>query len=186
MDVKTLRQLKPDHWKDKTDLFAPGKVTRWQLDFTHEGMFRTGTRIFAGQNPSRDATIDFVLAQKADKISLKLFDVQGNQVRELDLGKEKDAGFHRVAWNLLGGGGGKGGKFAGKGAGKGKGDKGAGKMPAGGPEAIVSPQTYRIVLEVDGTPYARTITVEPDPRSGRLGVAADEAEELRKMMKERP
>jgi hypothetical protein len=102
LDVTRLRQLRPDHWKSQPDLFAPTSVTRWQLDFTREGMFRTGTRLFVGQNPSRNAMIDFVLAQKADKLSLKIVDIDRNVVRELDVSKEDDSGMHRVTWDLVG------------------------------------------------------------------------------------
>ncbi len=51
LDVTTLRQLKQD--TGSTELFAPATFTRWQLDSTREGMFRTGTRHFVGQNPPR-------------------------------------------------------------------------------------------------------------------------------------
>ncbi len=180
LDVTTLRQLKPAHFSPlppgegpgvRGDLFAPASVTRWQLDFTREGMFRTGTRHFVGQNPSRNATFDFTLGKKADKLSLRIFDLHGNQLRDLDVGKEKEPGLHRLGWDLVTGSEPKDAK---------------GKMPSTPYGQPVKPGTYRVVLNVDGAEYVRTVTVEADPRSGRPGGAADEAEELRKLMKERP
>ncbi len=134
LDVTTLRQLKPDLAKDKTHLFSPGKVVRWRIDTTREGMFRTGTRVFTGQNPARTASIDFTLAKPAEEISLKVIDVQGKTVRELDVSKSKEPGFHRIDWNMstaAGGGKGKGFFGGGGGGGKGFGGKGTGGKGAG-------------------------------------------------------
>jgi hypothetical protein len=41
-------------------------------------------------------------------------------------------------------------------------------------------------LTVDGVEQARLLTVESDPRLGRPGSGVNEAEELRRLMKERP
>jgi hypothetical protein len=181
LDVATLRQLKPTHFTDKADLFAPSPVTRWQLDFTHEGMFKTGTRQFVGQNPSRQATFDYVLPKKAEQISLKVFDPLGAMVRDLDVSNDKMAGVHRVPWDLITGAaaakGGKGG-FGGKG--------GGGKGGFGGPGLTAKPGVYRVVLNADGVEHARLITVEPDPRTKVPGSTTNEAEELRKLLKEQP
>jgi photosystem II stability/assembly factor-like uncharacterized protein len=170
LDVTTLRQLKPEHWKATTELFAPATVTRWQLDFTHEGMFRTGTRHFVGQNPSRQATFDYLLAKPADKLSLKVLDIHGNLVRDLDLSKEKETGTHRVGWDLV--------------AGPGSGDKNRPTFTP--PERPVKPGVYRVVLNADGDERSRLLSVEPDPRSGTPGSTVNELEELRKLLKEQP
>jgi len=169
LDVTTLRQLKADHAKGRSELFAPGAVTRWRYDTTREGMFRTGTRQFVGQNPTRAATIDYLLAKPAEKLSLKVLDLHGNVVRDLDVGKEKEAGTHRVAWDLV--------------AGPGGGEKN--KPPFTPPEQPVRPGVYRVVLAADGEEMARTLTVEPDPRTRPAGGAANEADAARKGMNER-
>ncbi len=170
LDVTTLRQLKAEHWKLKADLFAPAVVTRWQLDFTHEGMFRTGTRWFIGQNPPRGATFDFTLSKKADELSLKILDPYGHLVRDLDVAKERDAGVHRIIWDLNAGP-------------APKDDKTKPFTPYGQP---VKPGVYRVLLTADGVEHARLLTVEADPRTRTPGSAVNEAEELRKLMKERP
>ncbi len=74
LDVTTLRQIKTE--PVKTALFTPAPFTRWQLDFTHEGMFKTGTRQFVGENTSRQAIFDYYLAQKPTSIALKVLDPQ--------------------------------------------------------------------------------------------------------------
>ncbi|MBI2808309.1 MAG: PDZ domain-containing protein [Planctomycetes bacterium] len=176
LDVTTLRQLTPRHFSPlppgeaPARLFTPANVTRWQLDFTREGMFRTGTRRFVGQNPTRDAVLDFLLPAKADKISLRILDLFGNPVRVFDLAKEKDVGIHRVTWNLVAGS-------------EPKGAKTKPFTPYGQP---VKPGVYRVVLGVDGTESESTLTIEADPRTRKAGSAVNEAEELRKLMKERP
>src|SRR5205807_2426516 len=138
-----------------------------QLDFTREGMFRTGTRHFVGQNPPRNASFDFTLAKKADKLSLKIFDLHGNLVRDLDVAKEKEPGIHRIAWDLIAGG-------------APKEDKKPPFTPYGQP---VKPGNYRVMLNADGVEHARILTVEADPRSGKAGSTVNEVEELRKLMK---
>jgi hypothetical protein len=170
LDVTTLRQLKPAHWKGQSDLFAPATATRWQLDFTHEGMFRTGTRLFVGQNPPRGASFDFLLAKKADKLSLKVLDPAGNLIRAFDLAKEKEPGFHRIGWDLV----------------RGKATKEEKGTPFTPYEQPVKPGTYRVVLDADGVEHARFLTVEADPRTRSPGSAVNEAEELRKLLKEQP
>lgn len=169
LDVATLRQLKPDHWKAKLDLFAPGTATRWQYDFTREGMFRTGTRHFVGQNPPRGAAFDYVLAKPAEKLSLKVLDVHGNVVREFDLAKEKDAGAHRIAWDL----------------GAGPGGEAKNRPRFTPPEQPARPGVYRVVLSADGEERERTLTIEADPRLRVPGSGVNELEELRKWLKER-
>jgi hypothetical protein len=92
-------------------------------------------------------------------------------VRDLDVSKAKDPGMHRIAWNLVAG-------PAPKDA-KGK----TSFTPYGQP---VKPGIYRVVLSADGVDHARPLTVEADPRIGTPGSTVDPAEELRKLLKERP
>jgi photosystem II stability/assembly factor-like uncharacterized protein len=174
LDVTTLRQLKADQAKEPATLFAPADVTLWQLDFTHDGMFRTGTRHFVGQNPPRQAAFDYFLPRNAAKLSLKILDPIGKLVRELDLAKEADAGLHRVSWDLGGGPALKAGKVK------------QGKAPATAKRQPVKPGTYVVALDVDGVTYQRLLTVEVDPRTRTAGTAADEAEELRRWLGQQP
>ncbi len=194
LDVTTLRQLKTEHAKGKADLFAPGEVTRWHLDYSREGMFSTGTRQFVGENPPESmAVLDFVLAKKADKLSLKVLDLNGKVVRELDVAKANEPGVHRLYWDLSSG-------EAPKGKGFGFKKKESETPPPSPKEAIeevksprpsrfrklVSPGTYRVVLSVDGTEITRVLTVEPDPRTRTPGGLTNEADELRRLLKNNP
>ncbi len=147
-------------------------MTRWQLDFTHEGMFRTGTRHFVGTNPPRQATFDYYLPKSASKLSLKVLDPTGGLVRDVEVGKETEAGLHRLAWDLVS-------------ATAPKGEKSSLKpfTPYGQP---VKPATYRVVLDADGAQASRLLLVEPDPRTRVVGGVADEAEEIRRLLKEQP
>src|SRR5207244_374396 len=83
-------------------------------------------------------------------------------MRDFDLAKETEPGFHRIAWDLVSGPEPKGGKG-------GKGGKGKGKF--GPPGQLLKPGSYRVVLEADGTQHARTLTVEADPRTRASGSA---------------
>jgi photosystem II stability/assembly factor-like uncharacterized protein len=190
LDVTTLRQAKPELVKDKTHLFAPNKVVNWRLDTTHEGMFRTGTRIFLGQNPPRTPIVDFVLAKKAEQLDLKVVDIGGKPVRTFDVAKFTDAGLHRITWAQPPEGktGGKGGKGKGQFKGKGKGQPPAGteqKKKGGGQTggfagpggALVKPGVYRVILVADGQEFTQTLVVEPDPNQRGGEIITDEAEE---------
>jgi photosystem II stability/assembly factor-like uncharacterized protein len=194
LDVATLRQAKPELTADKTHLFTPTTVTRWRIDGSREGMFRTGTRTFTGKNPPRDATIDFVLGGKTEALELKIVDIHGKTVRDLDVSKLKDVGLHRVSWDLTKnpppsakkGGKGKdaGGKKPGKGKVAVKGKKGGAPAPGTGP---VPTGIYRVVLSVDGVEYAQALRVDPDPTLPADGVLTDEAaewDEMRRQLKE--
>jgi photosystem II stability/assembly factor-like uncharacterized protein len=184
LDVTTLRQLKPE--QNQSQLFAPAAVTRWQVDFTHEGMFRTGTRHFVGQNPSRQAVVDYFLPHKADQLSLKVLDPLGNLVRDVDVSKEKEAGLHRITWDLVGASASLSATTKDKTAPKGK----AKELKKGKQGSIASgqmkPGSYILVLDVDGVSARRLLTIEPDPRTKLAGVAVDEAEELRRWIGQNP
>jgi photosystem II stability/assembly factor-like uncharacterized protein len=171
LDVTTLRQLSAEHGKDRSELFAPAAVTRWHLDLTREGMFRTGTRHFVGQNPPRGATFDFVLAKQADKLSLKVLGPDGNLVRDLNVSKSKEPGMHRAQWDLVAGPGPKDSK---------------GKTPFTPYGQPAMPGVYRVVLNADGVEHTRIVRIEPDPHTGTPGSTLNKAEELRRLMNERP
>jgi hypothetical protein len=171
--VTTLRQLKADHLKDATVLFIPETVTRWRLDNTRDGMFDTGTRNFTGQNPTRRATIDYLLGKKFDKVSLTIADVEGRTIKEFDLAKEKSPGFHRIAWDFSTGPAKQETK---------KGGKKGGPPPSG----AVSAGVYRVILDTDGDVHSHSIAIHSDPRSDHRGVLSDdefdEERRLRRMM----
>jgi photosystem II stability/assembly factor-like uncharacterized protein len=202
LDVTPLRQMTGEIVKGKTTLFSPSPAIAWQRQ--NPVPFYSSHRVFNGQNPARGAMVDYVLAKKAEKVSLVVKDVTGRTVRELQ--PSTDAGYHRLTWEFdltRGGGGGGGGRPGGGGGGGGAGlrpkgpNTGAGEPPSLNPlnrptggRFAAEPGEYRIVLIVDGAEFAQTLTVEADPSVPRQGISApDEHEEdrqLEKAMKRRP
>lgn len=172
LDVTSLRQMTKDVARGKTTLFTPSSVVRWNPEIGKEGMFSTGTRRFAGQNPPRGTYVEYALEKKASKVSLKILDITGKSVRELT--PSSAAGFHSVFFDL---------RRVGLRPG----------FPSGGnPGAIVggelTPGQYRVVLNVDGQELSQAFSVEGDPRFPRTtGVgeeeARDEVEEMRYLQK---
>jgi len=181
VDVTPLRQATKEAVTADAHLFKPQTAVRWQQDPRHGGT----NRRFVGQNPPTGAQLYYALTKPAEKVSLKIVDVEGKTVTQLRASGEP--GLHRVTWNLAPGtdGGGKGGM--GKG-GKGKGQpptgKGTEEQPpplgvpgfAGGRAA--PPGTYRVVLTVDGREFSQVLRLEADP-SGRGGLSAPDDEESR-------
>jgi hypothetical protein len=119
LDIAALRQMKPDTVKAVAHLYQPQTVTRWRQEPSRGGT----TRRYAGENAPFGAQIYFNLSKPAEKISVKITDAKGDTLQEVSR-VSKDAGLHKVTWNLartpqvpfagaisdlLGGGGGSGG-----------------------------------------------------------------------------
>jgi len=200
LDVTALRQMTAEVVKGKTVLFSPSPAIAWQR--VNPIPFYSSHRVFNGQNPPRGAMVDYVLAKKAEKVSLVVKDVTGRTVRELQ--PKTDAGYHRVAWEFdlaRGPGGGGGGRGQGGGGGpRPKGPNAPGgaaeppslnplNRPTGGRSAA-EPGEYRVVLTVDGQEFAQTLTVEADPNAPRSAISAEneheEDRQLQKALKRRP
>jgi hypothetical protein len=172
-DISALRQLSAEHVKDKIALFKPAEVIRWQS----EPLRGRTNRRFAGTNPSPGAQLWYALPKKAERVSLRVEDIEGRTVRELR--GSTDVGLNRVAWDLLqqpaqataAGGGQRGGGTRGRGGGspqataKSAAATTTGQQPATAqPPAAAPPAqptgrgggrpapngTYRVVLVVDG------------------------------------
>jgi S1-C subfamily serine protease/photosystem II stability/assembly factor-like uncharacterized protein len=147
-DVSALRQLSAEHVKDKIAMFKPAEVTRWQS----EPLRGRTNRRFAGTNPSPGAQLWYALPKKADRVSLRVEDIEGRTVRELR--GSTDAGLNRVAWDLLqqpaqaagAGGGQRGGGGRGRGGGappataEGTTAPTTGQQPASGQQPAVAQQ----------------------------------------------
>jgi hypothetical protein len=185
LDVTALRQIKAEHLADKPALYKPDTVVRWRSE---PARGRTNRR-FAGQNPARGAQIYYSLPQKAEKVALKIVDIDGKTIREL--APKKEAGLHRLTWDLsrtsrqtnapargqrsgeqtnetrLARAGGErrsgGASEAESGSAGARRGGGFGGARFGGGAASVPAGTYRLVLTVDGQEFAQTIRVEADP-----------------------
>jgi hypothetical protein len=89
-DISALRQLSAEHLKDKIALHKPVDVIRWQSD-PNRG--RTNRR-FTGTNPAAGAQFWYSLPIKAERVSLRIEDIEGRVVRELRGAAEP--GLHRA------------------------------------------------------------------------------------------
>jgi hypothetical protein len=196
LDVTPLRQMTTEVLKAPAHLFKPNTAMRWRSEPRKGGT----TRRFVGENPPPGAPLYYSLTKKADKISLKVMDVEGKLVRELRPNGEP--GLHRITWDMgravarTGGArGGRGGPGGGSGSGPGAGGAAGGisetptesgeetppRRPGGGfggpgGAAPVASGTYRVVLTVDGKEFSQTLRVEGDPVPGS-GLFAEEEEE---------
>jgi S1-C subfamily serine protease/photosystem II stability/assembly factor-like uncharacterized protein len=93
-DVSGLRQIKPENAKDQIALFKPEEVIRWRAEPSRG---RTN-RSYSGQNPSSGASIWYALPSKAERVSVRIQDIEGQVVREIR--GESAAGLNRVTWDL--------------------------------------------------------------------------------------
>jgi photosystem II stability/assembly factor-like uncharacterized protein len=179
-DVSALRETTPDVLKEKAHLFKPLPVQRWHADPSRG---RTNRR-FVGDNPPNGATIFYHLADKAEKVSVKVFDVEGNAVRTISA--SGSPGLQRVEWDLARiesrserraseareaeaersqegePEGGESRPEAERPAAQ-RGGGGGGNILAMGRPRAAEPGTYRIVLTVDDKEFSQSILVLPDP-----------------------
>ena len=161
LDINAIRQMKPAALKEKAALFSPAPAVRWKLGVGGESPYSTTDRKFVGTNPARGASVDYLLTEKATKVSAKVLDASGRTVHTFEK-PPTAAGVHRLSWNLSGpapqnapGGGGGRRNLAG---------------------AQVQPGVYRVVLTVGEKEFAQPITVELDPNAPRDLIATDAKE----------
>lgn len=190
IDATPLRQLTPAVLKSKAHLFQPNTYQRG-----HSTPVRGRTnRRFAGENPANGVPIYYHLAEKAGKISLKVFDAAGDPVRTLAASGEP--GLQRSSWDLA-----RvtpqsprprptpepraGGETTGEGTSESESEtarpqQAAARPGGGGGGTSQAPAgTYRVVLSVDGKDYVQTVTIEADPLAppGVIVTEQDEHEE---------
>ena len=182
-------------------LYKPISAIRWRNAPSHGGT----NRRFEGQNPAAGAVIDYALAQKAEKMSLKIVDVSGTLVSELRRRRTRDCtawpgtcrgvrGQRRLSgWVSV--------RAVAEEVGQSPGSRRrrqhagtharwgrrfaerdaraaapAGRFGGFGRAASVTPGLYRVVLTVDGKEYSETVRVEPDPSAPIVEIAADDDE----------
>ncbi|MCR9201487.1 MAG: PDZ domain-containing protein [Planctomycetaceae bacterium] len=93
-DVTGLRAVNTDNMKKSAVFYKPEDVTRWR---TEPRRGRTNRR-YVGQNPARGANLWYSLPKDVEKATIRVENVSGQLVSELPASKE--AGLHRVNWNL--------------------------------------------------------------------------------------
>jgi photosystem II stability/assembly factor-like uncharacterized protein len=98
LDMTPLRQMTAETLKAAAHLYEPNTVVRWRSEPARGSPYGTGHRKFTGDNPPRGAQIYYSLANKAEKIEMKIVDYAGQTVRTLQV--ENEPGLHQVAWDL--------------------------------------------------------------------------------------
>ena len=162
LDVAPLRQITAEALDAKATLYKPNTVTKWRSELN----FRpTGAGHFQASNPPSGAQICYSLTEDAEEISLKILDIKGDTVSELNA--EAGSGMHMVNWNFsrsaprvqgaTGGQRGQRGQGGQRQAPRGR--RGAG----GGGGGQVGVGEYRVVLTVDGEEFSQILTYRADP-----------------------
>jgi photosystem II stability/assembly factor-like uncharacterized protein len=98
LNVTPLRQMSAGVLRANAHVYQPASVVRWRSEPDRWSIYGTGARRFTGENPQRGAEIYYHLLKKADKLSLKILDHNGKEVR--DLGAKNEPGLHKANWNL--------------------------------------------------------------------------------------
>jgi photosystem II stability/assembly factor-like uncharacterized protein len=174
LDVTPLRQLSADVLKARATLFEPEPVVRWRSEPARGSIYGTGSRRFYGTNPPRGAQLYYLLTAKADKVAIKVLDINGKTVKELQA--KNEAGLQRAVWDLT--------------------------MPApppaktddakppprrGGPPPLrpAPAGAYRIVLVVDGVELSQSVRIERDPTLPPNVVIEEDPEEKEQERRQR-
>jgi photosystem II stability/assembly factor-like uncharacterized protein len=169
LEVAALRQMTRDALAAKAFLYQPNTAVRWRSEPNRVSMYGNGAKKFYGQNAPVGAQVYFSFNTKPEKVSLKVLDIKGNTVR--DLQGRLDVGLHRVTWDLSGNVS-RGPAEAQRGGGR-RGGGGFASM-FGGAGPSVPPGSYRIVLTVDGQEMSQSVRVEADPSRTGSGIAEGE------------
>jgi photosystem II stability/assembly factor-like uncharacterized protein len=153
LDVTALRQITPAVLKEAAHLYKPDTAVRWKQEPGRGGT----SRRFIGENPPFGASLCYSLTKKANKIALRVLDIDGTVVRELSA--PATPGLHKVVWDTRRAGrtgpGGRQGRFQTFGP----------AIPAG---------AYRVVLTVDGQELAQSFRVEGEAGAPARLIAEDE------------
>ncbi|MBY0523815.1 MAG: PDZ domain-containing protein [Gemmataceae bacterium] len=162
LDVTPLRQMTTEVLKAKAHLYEPNTVVRWRTEPTKGSIYGIGSRHFFGSNPPKGAQLFYSLTQKADKVNIKLLDINGKTIKELP-GKG-EPGLHRVAWDLSGA----------QTRPPEQPVKGPPRRPDQVPLQAVPSGVYRVVLTVDGIEYTQKVRIEMDPTLPSSVIAEEE------------
>jgi photosystem II stability/assembly factor-like uncharacterized protein len=179
-DITPLQQMTDEVQKADVHMFENRVATQW-LNLTPQ--FAGGEIAFIGQNPTRNAVINYHLSNRVTgDIRIEVSDVTGRNTCSTTVPAR--AGIGRIEWTMRwnppagqpdpqagrGGGGGRGGRGGGGGGpclvapasgppqfGRGGGGRG------GGGGGLVPPGTYRVTVTANGQTYTGAISVRRDP-----------------------
>jgi hypothetical protein len=175
-DISALQQLTPETLAAEARLFQNKVATRW---LSQEPMSGAGDYGFAGENPSKNAVINYYLgAATQGEVAIEISDAKGQPTRRYTF--QAKPGIGKLEWDMrfptgnaaeaagqggqntsAAGAAGGGQRGQGQGA-RGGGFGGGGFGGFGGPPQV-GPGVYRVKLTVNGKSYVGSITVRPDP-----------------------
>ncbi len=177
LDVTPLRQMTAEALKAKAFLYQPNTAVRWRSEPSRSSAYGNGSKRFMGQNASPGAHIFYSLTDRPAKINLKIVDISGKTLRELQA--RQSVGLNRVTWDLSGSTSPPNPQVAQSESERGQAERsgrrgGLGAMLGFGPGGPPVPAgVYRVVLTVDGQELSQSVRVQDDP-SRSVPVIADE------------
>lgn len=130
LDVTSLRQMGAACLAAPVTLYQPAPAIRWRSEPSRST--GSGNRKYFAESPQPGANVFYSITKKSYYVKLRIEDVNGKVVRELD--GDGEVGLHALTWDLRsvaqrpGGGG---GRFGGGGGGGGGGARGAGGAGGG-------------------------------------------------------
>ncbi len=95
-DITPIRQMSSEVVAKRAHLYEPNTGIYWDSKPSRGGTMNK----FVGENPDDAADIFYSLASAANSISLKVYDVNGNEVA--DLAADGSPGLHVARWNMRG------------------------------------------------------------------------------------
>ncbi len=134
LDVTTLRQIDAEAIGAPAKLYRPNTVILWKREPSRGDS--GGPRAYTGQNPTREAVIDYSFAKRVRSAELTIVNWRGERVAELPV--DRSPGLHRARWNL--------------------------RIPSNTPRIrLAEPGRYLVKLTVDGTTWTEELRIEEDP-----------------------
>jgi hypothetical protein len=195
-DITPLQQMTPAVQSAEAHLFDNRVATQW---LSIQPQFNGGEIAFIGQNPTRNAIINYYLSDKVTgEVSFEVSDAAARNTCSASF--PAAAGIGRIEWTMRwnppppqpgqapgragGGGGGGGGRGRGGGGGgpclvapsadapTGRRGGGGGGRGRGGGGGLVPPGSYRVTMTANGKTYTNAITVRRDPMMDGVDGAA--------------
>lgn len=157
IDIGPIKEFKPEVFQQNAYLFEPKATIKWNR-FERRG--DTLGEMAKADNPPVGSTLYYYLKADAQKVGIKITDLENNVVQELTPSAKK--GLQKVFWGLTrqAAGGGPGGQRGGMSP-AGAGGGGGGRF---GARNLVDAGVYKVTLTVDGKDVAtKRLKVDPDP-----------------------
>ncbi|UCD76180.1 MAG: PDZ domain-containing protein, partial [Phycisphaerales bacterium] len=149
LDVTPLRQMSAGSISEKAHLYVPNKVTYWRSDPRRGGT----NRRFVGENAPDGVTVFYSLSADSRRVSLKITDMRGELVRELEA--DGSSGLHLATWDC------RREPPEGRGGARSRGGEGGRRYYRRGPR--VEPGKYLVVLTVDNQTITQELLIQGDP-----------------------